>query len=688
MALLTPGAECTDGSHITSIVNGSIWSASEGIWTLTGCPPGYYLDSLQCQLCPAAFYCTGGSLPVTPCASGMFALPGATKQESCRISVFVTVKINVRLARPDFTNEVSGSFQDSLAKLVHRDPGYVVVEIVQPGDDITTTDVTSQISCSDAKGAAAIVQNLNENAIYAAFIVMGFNDPNLLSVQVTACVPGYQLLPSQICQLCPPDFFCAGSPFTAQPCPSGSFSLAGANHSSSCVQVVFVAVVVSLPLAQINFTSSFESKFQIAMAITAGVATDRVVITGTSEGRRAGESSLLVNSDIAADDSKAAAAISSKIDQSSLNQNLASQGLPHSSLVSVTVMETNVQAASFPLSAAVGGGVGIVVVLTVFTVAVCILSKTYHSHREYKAFLRTVHDATPGERGTPKHLPLALRDRYQAEQVLRKVSSDQGSFCVVKAKDSENGSNPVAIKVIVKKIGQTNFSKDDALQLENENLVLKLMSDRNCRYAVCPKLPSEQPGKTNPNSTVRLHDYIIMEYSEGRNLHAVVHGLDAMRGEQVSDNTTPFDYSGCIAVARDVLAALKVMHSEGWIHCGVNLANIIASNANDGSCIYKLADFGTVKRIDEGEGSCNYAGFMGPMPPEMLSMQCKVACTVDVWLLGAAMFELVIGEKLVCAGDNKDAPEVVKQLANKWKNSDGALARVISKALEKETTDR
>ena len=405
MCLLTPGAACTDGSQIRSIVNGSIWSASEGIWSLVGCPPGYYLDSLQCQLCPAAFYCTGGSLPVTPCASGMFALPGATKQESCQISVFVTVEINVRLARPDFTNEVSGTFQDTLAKLIHQDRGYVVVDIVQPGNVITTTDVTSQISCSDAKGAAEVVQNLNENAIYAGFIVMGFHDPNLLSVQVTACVPGYQLSPLKTCQLCPPDFFCKGGPFTAQPCPSGSFSLAGANHSSSCVQVVFVAVVVSLRLAQINFTSSFESKFQIAMAITAGVATDRVVITGTSEGRRAGESSLLVNSDIAADDSKAAAAISSKIGQLSLNKNLASQGLPLSTLVSVTVMGSNVQAAPFPLSAAIGGGVGIVVLLTGFTVAVCILSKSYYSHKDYKAFLGTVHGATTGSPGTAKHLP-------------------------------------------------------------------------------------------------------------------------------------------------------------------------------------------------------------------------------------------------------------------------------------------
>ena len=254
------------------------------------------------------------------------------------------------------------------------------------------------------------------------------------------------------------------------------------------------------------------------------------------------------------------------------------------------------------------------------------------------------------------------------------VSTHQSSCCVVKAMDRENENDLVTIKVIVKKNGK--FSENDDLQLKYEKEVLKFMLKSKCRYAV---FPLEQPEKKILDSNKRLHDYIIMEHTGGQNLHDIVYDL-----------VTQFTHRDCIAVARDVLAAYKVMHSEDWIHCGVNLSNIIRceSNADDNTYVYKLADFGAVQKIDEAEWSSEFTCFTGLMPPELLSTPCKVAYSVDVWLLGAAMFELVACEKPVLTDDNEDAPKVVRQLAVKWKNFDKALARVISKALEKETTAR
>ena len=252
------------------------------------------------------------------------------------------------------------------------------------------------------------------------------------------------------------------------------------------------------------------------------------------------------------------------------------------------------------------------------------------------------------------------------------VSTHQSSCCVVKAMDRENENDLVTIKVIVKKNGK--FSENDDLQLKYEKEVLKFMLKSKCRYAV---FPLEQPEKKILDSNKRLHDYIIMEHTGGQNLHDIVYDL-----------VTQFTHRDCIAVARDVLAAYKVMHSEDWIHCGVNLSNIIrcGSNADDKTYVYKLADFGTVQK-NEGVWSSDFA-CSTPMPPELLSTLCRLAYSVDVWLLGAAMFELVACEKPVLTDDNEDAPKVVRQLAVKWKNFDKALARVISKALEKETTAR
>jgi len=73
----------------------STWSVSDGIWTLTGCPAGYYLSERQCQLCPASLYRTGGIILTTPCDSGLFSLPGGSSKASCFPSVFVIVAVSL-----------------------------------------------------------------------------------------------------------------------------------------------------------------------------------------------------------------------------------------------------------------------------------------------------------------------------------------------------------------------------------------------------------------------------------------------------------------------------------------------------------------------------------------------------------------------------------------------------------------
>ena len=50
------GGTCKDGSSISPQVNGSTWQITSGVWSLTGCPPGYYLHSQQCVLCKPLTY--------------------------------------------------------------------------------------------------------------------------------------------------------------------------------------------------------------------------------------------------------------------------------------------------------------------------------------------------------------------------------------------------------------------------------------------------------------------------------------------------------------------------------------------------------------------------------------------------------------------------------------------------------
>ena len=203
------------------------------------------------------FYCTEGSLPATPCKSGQYSssLPGAKSKGACFDSVFVIVVINLPVLRSLFS-QVEKTFQDSLAHAADRSIDYIALDIVQAGDDPSTTAVTSRIAALDAVAAAKITQKLASADLKAEFEPRGLSNPTLTSVTVTACVPGYELSSSQTCQRCPPNYYCAGGSAGRTPCPTGSFAPPGANSSKACIPVVFVVVSAKLPLFPSNFTSS------------------------------------------------------------------------------------------------------------------------------------------------------------------------------------------------------------------------------------------------------------------------------------------------------------------------------------------------------------------------------------------------------------------------------------------------
>ena len=213
------GATCPDGTCALSryslvpcpggstIVGDWRLQNGTGLYALVGCPAGYYLNLDQCQLCPALYYCSGGTLPSTPCASGQFSAPGAASKENCTSAVFVYLVINLPILRLFFTDQTSSEFQSTLAYSANTNPSHVVVDIVQTGNDPRTTDVTSRIATRDPQSAAALRVRLSDTAIQSSFAADGFKGCSLMSVQVTACVPGYEL------QAQPP-------PSTCVPCPS------------------------------------------------------------------------------------------------------------------------------------------------------------------------------------------------------------------------------------------------------------------------------------------------------------------------------------------------------------------------------------------------------------------------------------------------------------------------------------
>ena len=323
-----------------------------GTWALVGCPEGYELNFQQCNVCPGGYYCIGGSVPATPCGPGFYALPGAKLFETCSPAVFVVVTIQVPISRYSFSDDISRLFQEALASVCGLDSGYVVISGIV-GD--IQTSVSSNIATSDAKSAAELAQVLNGEFVHNGLNSHGFSNCTLEAVQVTGCLPGYELSESQACQLCPAGSFCVGGASSSTQCSAGFYAPAGSNSSNSCKPAVFVIVVVILPISNNNFTVLVTSRFQMALAAAAAVSLQNVFVVTSAQGRRVGPSgsasSVQVTAEIAVSDTNAAQSIVNNMSPSVLNKCLILEGLPPGSLQSITTTALNsvYQGSSLPV---------------------------------------------------------------------------------------------------------------------------------------------------------------------------------------------------------------------------------------------------------------------------------------------------------------------------------------------------
>ena len=448
------GATCSDGSCILRVGNASLppcpdgnmivgtWKLdnSTGQFMLDGCPAGYFLNSQQCQTCPASFFCTGGQVGTTPCASNQFSLPGSSMPADCFISVFVVVVINLPLSRPYFLSDQATAFGIDLARLAVISSSFVTIEVIRAGENAATTDVTARIATSDANAAQVLSTRLTSSSDTLkemnSFAGSTRNGAVLISVQVTACLPGYELQaqpPPSICELCPTNYYCVGGGTGRVPCQDNTFSIAGANSSTFCTSFS-VSVVVGLPVSMANFTSEVQSKFLRAIALSFGVPMERVAIESLMGSRRVVSALLQVNAEITANSVSQAASLGSKLDAAILNKNLRGLGVPESTFASAEVRSSNpslLPAATRTLSTSViaGASVGSFVFVCMCLAATYLVLAIIMKQKAYKAFVATFLRCEAGDKASAHTLPPDLAKNYIAETVLGK-----GSYgCVVKA---------------------------------------------------------------------------------------------------------------------------------------------------------------------------------------------------------------------------------------------------------------
>jgi membrane-associated tyrosine/threonine-specific cdc2-inhibitory kinase len=91
----------------------------------------------------------------------------------------------------------------------------------------------------------------------------------------------------------------------------------------------------------------------------------------------------------------------------------------------------------------------------------------------------------------------------------------------------------------------------------------------------------------------------------------------------------------------NVAVGLLEIHSQGWIHLDISPGNILRNYG-----LFKIADFGTLKRIGEfHEGDEGAGPYVSPEALEFPHGEAAVTSQTDIFSFGVVMMEVISGKK-------------------------------------------
>lgn len=137
------------------------------------------------------------------------------------------------------------------------------------------------------------------------------------------------------------------------------------------------------------------------------------------------------------------------------------------------------------------------------------------------------------------------------------------------------------------------------------------------------------------------HPYIVMEYVEGRDLHAVIRAMAPLSPDQ--------RFARCTEILIDMTKALTYIHKCGLVHRDLKPSNILI--APDGTA--KLTDFGIVKDLDPSSNydiSTTLVGTWAYASPEQIS-GAPIDHRSDLYSLGVLLYAMLTGRRPFVAND-------------------------------------
>lgn len=134
--------------------------------------------------------------------------------------------------------------------------------------------------------------------------------------------------------------------------------------------------------------------------------------------------------------------------------------------------------------------------------------------------------------------------------------------------------------------------------------------------------------------------YVVMELLEGRSLARILRERGAL------------EVSEAVRYALEACEGLAEVHARGAVHRDVKPSNLFLAQRPDGEPVLKLIDFGLVTELASSGGASDAETLTGTaevmgtpryMAPEQMRSAADVDQRVDVWALGAVLYEALTG---------------------------------------------
>lgn len=239
-------------------------------------------------------------------------------------------------------------------------------------------------------------------------------------------------------------------------------------------------------------------------------------------------------------------------------------------------------------------------------------------------------------------MPFRSGEQIDAYTIEKPLSKSGGMSQVFLAHHREKADKQVAIKV--------QLTEDENSQTYQELLRQEAETLSRLRHpGIVHVFPLRVANRTAYSARAHEHKgqpwYFAMEYIRGNNLHDYTGQIAKMPLEWVME------------LFYQLLTTIQFMHLSGFAHCDLKPNNILLRSAPSVNEVPRpvLVDFGSATEIKKGIGQLTASLHYSP-PEVILAMERKdipqsnlllLPEKIDIWALGAILFEIVTGRPLI-----------------------------------------